>query len=396
VTQSEHRDAAVVADRHGLGGACAGSRVTPPLPNVECGAPAGAPTLNPLIRTRTVQQVVRSCIAALFALVAVGAAASHAAPAQRFLVVTYGVSSSAHQHARIYDSAGRLSADVVAPTTSSALTWSPDGSLLAIADISGLTVERADGSRKRRLVTRQPCTGVCLILPVVVWTPDGKKILVGGVDPRGRGLRLVEVASGHSQLLATDGALVRPLAVSPNGNLLAYTRMGVACNCASLVAARIDGSHARTLVRFHPQDGPNFASWSPDSTRVAFTEDARDPRDPRAAIVDIATLRLRSLDRAMSASQVVGQSPAWAPDGSRVALVRFGAPALTIAADGSSSRRLPVTATAAAWLRDGDLLLASGSQGDSLAIVHGRRVTTIARLPAGEKVLSVQERLTGP
>jgi Tol biopolymer transport system component len=154
---------------------------------------------------------------------------------------------------------------------------------------------------------------------------------------------------------------------------------------------------AGAVATFHgPHDGlgQGSLSWSPDSTRVAFVEDARDAPDPHVGVADVRTGWLRVLDRKLGAAaeRLLPRGPEWSPDGRELALVHDGAPVLTVAADGSTLRKLPVIATTATWLHDGRLIVATGVNGDRLTILsaHGA-AETIARLPDGELVASLLE-----
>jgi len=346
----------------------------------------------------------RACAVIVVALAAITAFAATAgqasAPTEQLLVVSSGLPSF-RPVAHVYDGAGHLMSTVAARSGGTSLTWSPDGSLLAVADHTGVSVERADGSGQRRLVSiKTLCTRTCLAMPAVSWTPDSKRLAIGGIDPQTTGFDLVDAGSGRIVPFRRPRANVRyvPIAFSPNGRSLAYTLsrgdFGTSSCClTALIVARSDGTQPRILHRFGDpiHDGPGAATWSPDSTRIAFTDDGRDPKDPRLAIVDV---RGSGTLHALDPRNVYDQSPAWSPDGTRLALTQYKGPAFTISADGTHFRSLAVNGTAALWLRNGDLLLTKGSSAHSVSILRhsAEPAHTLFTLPNHEQLLSIQEK----
>ncbi len=271
--------------------------------------------------------------------------------------------------------------------------------MLAVADEAGLWVERANGTHKRLLLaTKTTCKTTCLGGPAVAWTPDGKGLAVGGVDPHTTGFDLIDLATGHISQLRKPKPYVfyTPIAFSPDGRSLSEAvssgDAGTASCCGeALEVARADGSHPSVLHRFGDpiHDGPGAATWSPDSTRIAFTDDGRDPRDPRLAIVDVESGQLQVLDP----HSVYDQSPAWSPDGKRLALTQYNDSAFTVATDGSGFTSLGVRGTVPLWLHDGDVLVAAGTTGHLIDLIPQAQgpPRTLVTLPSHEQLLTLHE-----
>ncbi|HEY6834840.1 MAG TPA: hypothetical protein VI142_00065 [Gaiellaceae bacterium] len=229
--------------------------------------------------------------------------------------------------------------------------WSPNRSMVAWTTRAGIMVERANGDR-RRLVFSQPrgvrCSAVCVPL-TFAWSPDSRRLLVGGAGRQTNRLLTVSVTGGR----ATD--VVRPRASieyrivgwAPNGRQVAYARMsGKFGTGADLVVARPDGTHRRTLFSLADPIHDDFAAaWSPDSRSIAFATDNRDPHDPTLAIVNVATRAVHRLEQGGWGSQ----RPAWSPDSSRLA-VALGAHTVTMATRGGRIHSLgAVTGPSVVW-----------------------------------------------
>ena len=311
------------------------------------------------------------------------AAGSVSAPTGQLLVVAAAPQASKNgpveiEVAHLYDAGGQLLDTAAAPDILSGLSWSPDGTQVAVVNNGGVWVEQADGSARRQLLTRQWRCSFCVSPATVAWAPDGMHLAVGGADPKSNGFELVDVASGQATPLRPPHPTVNffPIAFSPDGKLLAYTRTtghtgSRNCCTLALMVAQADGTSPRVLYRFNDpfHDSP-AASWSPDSTRIAFTDDGGDGgalKDPRFVIVEVASGKPHILNP----RQIADQIPVWSQDGTHLALWQYKAPAFTIAADGTEYHPLGANVFVWQWLHDGDLLVTDASD------------RTVSELPSG-------------
>jgi Tol biopolymer transport system component len=329
------------------------------------------------------------------ALVGTGSAAS----GERLLVVA-AAPPSYREVGLVYDGSGHLIRTVRTPTRGpyAMLTWSANGSMVAIADQAGVWVERSDGNRRRQLLgTNTSCSTTCVGTPSVAWTPDGTHLAVGGIDPATTGLDLINVKTGTRRQLRTPRPYVfyTPIGYSPDGRWLALAiargNGGTASCCSeALAVARADGTHLQVLFRFADaiHDGPGAATWSPSSSRIAFTDDGRATEDPRLAIVDVPSGTVHRLDP----RNAYDQSPAWSPDGKRLALADSQS-SFTEATDGSGLQPLGIPGTHTLWLHNNDLLLATGTTGHQIDLFAQGQGTArlFVGLPGRDQLLSFEE-----
>jgi Tol biopolymer transport system component len=202
--------------------------------------------------------------------------------------------------------------------------WSPDGSTLAIANLSGHIVLVDAGSGAQRILpvlaakprTRQP-------LSTAAWAPDGRSLAI--------------VDGGSSVVVrATNGKLIRTVARavdpnhsvakptwSPDGRWIGFERLfsggvdGRGCCTDTYRIVPATGGIERRVLTIHDggiHDSP-YLSWSPDATRIAFTTEARNPHDAPLAVVNVRTRVVRRL-----ASNAFLAVPGWAPDGEHLTM----------------------------------------------------------------------------
>jgi Tol biopolymer transport system component len=144
---------------------------------------------------------------------------------------------------------------------------------------------------------------------------------------------------------------------SPDGRRLALTRW----------SGRTDGSNeTKTLHLANPDGtgereilpatfGPIHLAWSPSGDRLAFRDQGPEPGQMATYVVDVATEQVRRL----AVHGYSGGFIQWSPDGRTLAWGGMSGDTgvWTVAADGSTSRRLDDVATRdVAWSPDGSEL----------------------------------------
>jgi Tol biopolymer transport system component len=164
-----------------------------------------------------------------------------------------------------------------------------------------------------------------------VWTPDGRSIVYGGLDPVGGDIDVFSVNLFNLKPARnlTQEAPDEPAAfdgqpsVSPNGQFVVYGR--TVTGGGDLYRRRIDGSHpvAVTSTSTASEFGP---AYSPDGSRIAFHSNRRNPAD-----FDIYLMRPRPESAANPAFDLTAELtargetpsrerfPTWSPNGAKIA-----------------------------------------------------------------------------
>jgi Tol biopolymer transport system component len=206
------------------------------------------------------------------------------------------------------------------PGGAGAPAWSPDGSQIAFAEIDGLRVMEADGSGVRLVVPNEEIHDCYATEPS--WSPYGTRIAFaarcsGGdlgiflVRTDGSDLRQLtgKVVVDGSGLSDTPPYLDSYPAWSPDGSRIAFVRRleQPPLAPASIYVMEADGSDA-TKVSDAPHEGfyEYAPTWSPDSSRIAFT----DAVDGRIYLTNADGTGLRPITE----PGLDACCPAWQPD----------------------------------------------------------------------------------
>jgi TolB protein len=239
---------------------------------------------------------------------------------------------------------------------------------IAFDDRRAIWVMKADGSGRRQLT--QPGAGNDFDPS---WSPDGKRIVFRTSrgrykpDPGGigaEGIFVIDVATRKERQIQPPQGGLFP-AWSPDGKTIAFSGTRGNPHEDGILLMNPDGTNVRDLGL--PTGGNECATWSPDSSKLAFCHHGGDGNwavwtvnadgsDPRQLTHPTLTLPRGS----------GGDSPGpWSPDGKRLA---FGSQrsgnfdVFVMNADGSGQHQLTHAAdggSPAAWLPDGRIVYAS-------------------------------------
>jgi Tol biopolymer transport system component len=210
------------------------------------------------------------------------------------------------------------------------------------------------------LVKPSTCSHACVPL-TFAWSPNGKRLLVGGAGKQTEQFLIVSAKSGRKVAIRRPRAWTeyRVIGWSSDGRTIAYLRnKRVGWNeRLELFVSRSDGSGTKSLFRFaSPEKDSPSASLSPDGRTIVFTTDHFDSHDPKVARVDTENGRVRVI---RGLNPLLGVNPAWSPDGRTVA---FPGRIVTMSANGTHRQSLGVGGDFVAWIPNGDLIIGKGAR----------------------------------
>jgi Tol biopolymer transport system component len=195
---------------------------------------------------------------------------------------------------------------------------------------STIWVMNADGSGRTRITNNPNATDSS-----PSYSPDGQQIVFSRTLGRGRG-------EGHIYVMSADGSEVARLTedpsghpeFSPDGKRIAFSGGG---DAPGIYAMDVDGTDVIQLTDRRHATQP---TWSPNAKRIAFL------RGADIHVIDADGRDDRNLTKGSDFDDLLASSPAYFPDGPRIAFlaIRKGADTRVVwmmGADGSDPAPFP-------------------------------------------------------
>ncbi|MDP9235759.1 MAG: hypothetical protein M3P01_14575 [Actinomycetota bacterium] len=226
---------------------------------------------------------------------------------------------------------------------------------IAFAGPDGIYVINADGNHVRRITQERGDVSPS-------WSPDGKRIAFER-DIRGRqDVYVIDSDGSHLRRLTSDGRSGSP-AWSPTGTTIAFARefptRGHVRERIRIFVMRSDGTQAQPATSASSLQYETSPAWSPDGTRIAFTGfRTRRPTRP-APVGHIYVVTPGGRPARVGTASGDATDPVWGPDGQSLLFVNGGpkgGAVATMTTTGSNLRFIssdPGLTYSPAWSPDG-------------------------------------------
>ncbi|HUL85467.1 MAG TPA: hypothetical protein VLX89_08135 [Actinomycetota bacterium] len=228
------------------------------------------------------------------------------------------------------------------PDTVSDTTWT-------MTDAVGLHVLDLRSGRSTRIVPCAPPS--CSEIGSVAWSPNGTTIAYTIDRLDGASIRLVDPDGSNDRALDVGLADARDPAWSPDSSRIAFSAMPSHGPQVPTLFETAICCDTRELIFGHTQRSGYAPAWSPAGTSLAYVQGEGGPTG------SVWVLRTESgiATRVESLGVAEQSTPAWSPDGSRIAVISNGR-LLLVDPDGGTT-----TVLTKAWSRVGPVFYPGGS-----------------------------------
>ncbi len=155
----------------------------------------------------------------------------------------------------------------------------------------------------------------------VSWSPDGRTLSFPG---NGIGIHVVDTRTGATRKL-TGGNNDYDAVWSPDGSRIAFSRTEPSLDPgpnAQIWVMRADGTGAHQVTDEASAHDASQPAWSPDGTRIAYTEGGEPGGTAGVAVVDAHGAAARQLTAcAFGSCERFPTNPVWSSDGSAIAVL---------------------------------------------------------------------------
>jgi Tol biopolymer transport system component len=210
---------------------------------------------------------------------------------------------------------GQAAGEAIQMTKNSAIndnwrpTWAPDGKRIAYTGLDGLRVMSADGSNDRVLAK------VAIMVGSFAWAPDNDHIYFAERRAgTGTGIYSISVSTGEIKPVLLDLEIRGHVACSPDGKRLAFLK---GLQNLQIYLADIDGKNLRQ-VTFDDRSKVAYPAWSPDGKQLAFYKWGAGDSRTSLWLLSVDDGRLTEVLEGPNTEHTFWDI-SWSPDGNRIA-----------------------------------------------------------------------------